>query len=61
MLGYMSVFWVRDWQAYADDESNFGLQVADPDWILETALSADEANLQVRLYEYIFARTYHCF
>lgn len=37
-------------QAYADDESNFGLQVADPDWILETALSADEANLQIAVH-----------
>lgn len=37
-------------QAYADDKDNFGLQVADPDWLFEAALSADEANLQIAVH-----------
>jgi hypothetical protein len=35
------------WQAYADDNTNYGLHVSDPDWLLEAVLEADNAGLQV--------------
>lgn len=38
-------------QAYADNEDNFGLHVADPDWLREAAFKADEANLQVQTHQ----------
>jgi hypothetical protein len=37
------------WQAYADNSANFGLHVANPNWLLERVLGADKAGLQVRV------------
>jgi hypothetical protein len=35
-------------QAYADDNSNYGLLALDLDWLQEAVLGADNAGLQVR-------------
>jgi hypothetical protein len=35
-------------QAYADDNSNYGLLALDLDWFQEAVLGADNAGLQVR-------------
>jgi predicted amidohydrolase YtcJ len=37
-------------EAYADDNTNYGLHVSDPDWLLEAVLEADNAGLQVAVH-----------
>ncbi|GLJ50359.1 hypothetical protein SUGI_1073080 [Cryptomeria japonica] len=38
------------YEAYADDESNHGLHVVNPDWLLTTVLEADKFGIQVAIH-----------
>lgn len=38
---------VESYQPYADDPSNHGVFVVDPEWLLKAIIDADKAGLQV--------------
>ncbi len=47
-IDYKTWWWCLAIQAYADDNSNYGLLALDLDWLQEAVLGADNAGLQVR-------------